>query len=381
MSGGNFTWNMENIFHKVMKQIDTNNISVVGIDGLGGAGKSTISEMFCKKFEDNNCHILLLHIDDFIHVREVRYNSAYPDWQCYYDLQWRFDHFLNVINEIKSSKKDYIDIDLYDKDNDAYFKQRFAIQYNTIVIVEGVFLQRKEFNNIFDYMIYIDVPEKVRLQRVLKRDTYIGDKQQITDKYENRYFPAERRYIEEYQPRNNADLLLCKMGDTMKLRNYRREDSAIICSWIQDEKSLYQWSADRIEKFPLMDDDLDKDYEPVISSDRFIPLSAVDEMDNVVGHLFIRYPNETDNSTVRFGYVIINPEIRGGGKGKEMLYLAIEYARNELNASKITLGVFANNDNARYCYEAVGFQPVGKIEIYKMSIGEWECIEMELPLV
>lgn len=109
-------------------------------------------------------------------------------------------------------------------------------------------------------------------------------------------------------------------------------------------KGLYQWSADRIGKFPLSDDDLNKDYEPVIASDRFIPLSAVDENDNVVGHLFIRYPNE-------------------------------------LNASKITLGVFTNNDSARHCYEAVGFRSIGKTEIYKMSIGEWECIEMELSLV
>lgn len=164
----------------------------------------------------------------------------------------------------------------------------------------------------------------------------------------------------------------------MKLRKYIKEDSATICSWIKDEKSLYQWSADRIGKFPLSDDDLNKDYEPVITSDRFIPLSAVDENDHVIGHLFIRYPNEADNSIVHFGYVIINPDIRGSGKGKEMLQLAIDYARNELNASKITLRVFTNNDSARHCYEAAGFRSSGKTEVYKMSIGEWESIEMEL---
>lgn len=166
----------------------------------------------------------------------------------------------------------------------------------------------------------------------------------------------------------------------MTLRKYIKEDSAIICSWIKDEMSLYQWSADRIGKFPLSEDDLNKDYEPVITSDRFIPLTAVDEMNNVIGHLFIRYPNEIDNSIVRFGYVIVNPAMRGCGKGKEMLKLAIDYARNVLNASKITLGVFTNNDSARYCYEAVGFFSSGKTETYKMTIGEWECIEMELPL-
>lgn len=29
---------------------------------------------------------------------------------------------------------------------------------------------------------------------------------------------------------------------------------------------------------------------------------------------------------------------------------------------------------------AIGFCSIGKIEIYKMRIGEWECIEMELAL-
>lgn len=83
----------------------------------------------------------------------------------------------------------------------------FPIHNNTIVMVEGIFLQKKEYNIIFDYMIYIDIPEKVRLERVLKRDTYIGDEEQIIAKYENRYFPAEHKYIEEYQPKNNADFI------------------------------------------------------------------------------------------------------------------------------------------------------------------------------
>lgn len=166
----------------------------------------------------------------------------------------------------------------------------------------------------------------------------------------------------------------------MKLRNYKKEDSAIICSWIKDEKELYQWSADQIGKFPLLENGLDDNYAPVITDDKFRALSAIDDTGKLIGHLFIRYPNDMDDSIVRFGYVIVNPEYRGLGKGKEMLQLAIEYARNELHASKITLGVFANNDGARYCYESVGFQPMGKIETYKMSICEWECIEMELLL-
>lgn len=77
----------------------------------------------------------------------------------------------------------------------------------------------------------------------------------------------------------------------MKLRKYQKEDSAIICSWIKDEKSLYQWSADKIGKFPLADDDLDKNYKPNISNNKFIPLTAIDEDGKAIGHLLIRYPD------------------------------------------------------------------------------------------
>ena len=164
----------------------------------------------------------------------------------------------------------------------------------------------------------------------------------------------------------------------MELKKYQKEHSAIICSWIKDEKGLYQWSANKIGKFPLADNALNENYAPMLNSNSFIPLSAFDSNGNLAGHLYIRYPYNDNNSIVRFGFVIIDPALRGCGNGKKMIQLATRYAEDILHASKITLGVFANNDSARYCYEAAGFKPVGKTEIYKMPAGKWECIEMEL---
>ena len=164
----------------------------------------------------------------------------------------------------------------------------------------------------------------------------------------------------------------------MKLKQYQKEDAAIICSWIKDKKSLYQWSANCIGKFPFSGDDINENYAARMTGNRFIPLSAFDDRGNLIGHLCIRYPDEANDSIVRFGFVIVDPDLRGQGNGKKMLQLAIDYAKDRLGASKITLGVFTNNDSARYCYESVGFHPVGKTEIYKMPIGAWECLEMEL---
>ena len=54
--------------------------------------------------------------------------------------------------------------------------------------------------------------------------------------------------------------------------------------------------------------------------------------------------------------------------------------RRVLTLVRITLGVFTNNERARLCYEAAGFQPTGETATYTMPDGVWECIEMELKI-
>ena len=165
----------------------------------------------------------------------------------------------------------------------------------------------------------------------------------------------------------------------MKLRPYKAEDSQIICSWVKDEKTLFQWSADRIGKFPLQGNELNENYAERKAGLDFFPLTAVDENENVIGHLFVLIPDVNVKTTVRFGFVIVSPDVRGKGYGKKMLELAIEYAKKELKATKATLGVFANNPKAQACYEAVGFKPFSK-RIMKILGTDWECIDMELNL-
>ena len=114
-----------------------------------------------------------------------------------------------------------------------------------------------------------------------------------------------------------------------------------------------------------------KQYE----GDNMYPLTAVVE-EAIVGHILLRFPSE-DKSVIRFGFVIVDDSKRGKGYGKQMLRLAIDYAKQELGAQKITLGVFCDNHSAVECYKSVGFRITGT-DSYPIDGEEWKGIEMEL---
>ena len=75
------------------------------------------------------------------------------------------------------------------------------------MLFEGVFLLRKELSPYIDYKIFIDVPFEESKNRAKNRDIpKYGDV--ILRKYDEKYFPAQRKYLEDYPPSQIADMIV-----------------------------------------------------------------------------------------------------------------------------------------------------------------------------
>jgi len=163
----------------------------------------------------------------------------------------------------------------------------------------------------------------------------------------------------------------------MKLRPYEKKDSGVICSWLSDEAALYKWSADRIGRFPLEGDELNREYYEKTYPTPMYPMTMVDEEENVVGHILLRFPDADDKSHIRFGFVIVDKAKRGQGLGRKLLELAKDYAVRELGAKKISLAVFSSNPPAIKCYRSEGFSETGDSFDFECPAGTWKGIVME----
>lgn len=164
----------------------------------------------------------------------------------------------------------------------------------------------------------------------------------------------------------------------MELRKFKELDSNEILNWIENEREFRLWSADRYDSYPIKAENINLNYKKCSECGNFYPMTLIDEENNVIGHLILRNPNN-NLSQIRLGFIIVNNKIRGKGYGKILIKKAIKFAKEELNASEINLGVFSKNESAYKCYKSCGFEEVKTIKnAYKFNDEYWDCIEMIL---
>ena len=157
----------------------------------------------------------------------------------------------------------------------------------------------------------------------------------------------------------------------LRLRPYTPADAETVLVWCGDALSFYRWTAGVLGEYPITAEDLR-------FVEKLMPFVAV-EGERTVGFFTLRRSPEAPE-TLRFGFVIVDPELRGRGYGKRMLRLGIDYAFRELGAGAVSLGVFENNESAYYCYLAAGFRDVTgeAAESYTVMGQKWKCRELAL---
>lgn len=169
---------------------------IVAIDGLSGAGKTT----FVNQLKSELDNILVIHIDDHIVERKKRYETGNEQWYEYYQLQWDTVFLEEQLYKKIHQNERQLYIPFYDKDCDSCTYRTIHLSSYPIIIIEGVFLLREEWENYYDYIVFLDCPKEIRYERVLQRDTYIGNVTERLKKYQERYWAAEDYYVSKQSP-------------------------------------------------------------------------------------------------------------------------------------------------------------------------------------
>ncbi len=183
---------------------------VVGIDGITGVGKTTISNYI----EEQNPHILLIHIDDFMTPLEFRTEEVQKleDPIDFFTHNWfEYDDLRKIIDNFRTGEPNVFKTLAYRKGT-----RNVPVEYDmtkSILVIEGVLLFHPELiDDFWDYRIYLDGDEEeIRQRRVAREkerwgEKYISEDDQIS--WFRFILTGLKKYKQIYKPDEKADLLL-----------------------------------------------------------------------------------------------------------------------------------------------------------------------------
>jgi uridine kinase len=174
---------------------------ILGVDGLSRSGKTTLVNQVKEELSQAELPVYILHIDDYIVEWNRRYNTGHEQWYEYYYLQWDIAWLHeNLFQQLKSSVE--LSLPFYDSELESHRSQILYFPETCLIIIEGVFLQREEWRNYFDYLVYINCSRDKRF----KRESEIT--QTNIKKFQQRYWKAEDYYLQTVNPIQQADMVL-----------------------------------------------------------------------------------------------------------------------------------------------------------------------------
>lgn len=170
----------------------------VAVDGRSAAGKTTLADELAAAIRTYDRGVLRASIDDF-HRPGHKYRSQLSEWtsHSYYEQGFDYTAFSNLLLQpLGPGGNRRCRIALWDSFNDVEVPEKwYQVEERDIAIIDGVFLQRLELADHWDYVIWLDIDFETMINRATQRDVrWVGSIQVVEERYRHFWVPTHELY-------------------------------------------------------------------------------------------------------------------------------------------------------------------------------------------
>jgi uridine kinase len=183
----------------------------VAIDGVDCAGKTILADELAPLLEARGREVVRASIDGFHRPRAERLRRGDESPEGYFHDSFDHEALRTALLEPLGPGGDRrYRTAVFDFRRDAPRGGVAGVAApDAILLFDGVFLLRPELDDCWDFRVFVDVAFEEVLRRALTRDgALFGSPEATRRRYERRYVPGQRLYLETVAPRKLADLVV-----------------------------------------------------------------------------------------------------------------------------------------------------------------------------
>ncbi|MCL8026566.1 uridine kinase [Nocardioides bruguierae] len=180
---------------------------LVAVDGVDGAGKTTWSGHLRDAFRTAGRWATVVHLDDFLHPRAVRYRLGRDSPVGFVADTYDLAAFRRcVLDPLAAPGSSTIVPAAFDHRRDVALEaEPLPVPDDGVVVVEGMFCHRAELRGAWDVSVLLDVPFEVSVARLAGRDGTPADPEHPALR---RYVEGQRRYLAAVRPAERATFVV-----------------------------------------------------------------------------------------------------------------------------------------------------------------------------
>ena len=190
---------------------------LVGISGIDGSGKGYVTKQIEARLGQHSIAVANINVDGWLNLPRRRFSPIRPA-EHFYANALRFDElFTELLLPLRNRRAVTLVADYSDETAENYRRHTYNFKNVDVILVEGIFLFKREHRGLFDLAFWVDCSFQTALARALARGQEGLSPAKTIRAYQTIYFPAQKIHFTRDNPSETADLILKNDSSSLSL--------------------------------------------------------------------------------------------------------------------------------------------------------------------
>lgn len=180
--------------------------ALVAITGIDGCGKGFVATQLAQCLAAK-VRVGVIGIDGWLNLPHLRFSAVEPAAHFYHRAIRFQELFSDLVLPLRDLRSVCVEADFAEETATSYRKHLYRFEDLDVVLLEGIYLLKREFQAYYDMSLWIDCTFETALERAISRAQEGLSPGETIQAYRTIYFPAQRIHFERDKPQAAATLV------------------------------------------------------------------------------------------------------------------------------------------------------------------------------